>query len=194
MAIATIISYPSSTINESITISDTLNSSELIKYLWVDVSQALSTDTHIEIVYNLETITLYIQDECRYTPIDIGFINKSGALQFLTFFKNNVESLSVTSEEFESNRGQPSLSNHQFVKYNVQGRTKFKVNSGFVEETVNETFKQLLLSENVWKYDGTNYIPLNLSSKSLEYKTTKNDRLINYEIEFEYAYTEINSI
>jgi len=36
--------------------------------------------------------------------------------------------------------------------------------------------------------------PLNLAGKSLEYKTRQKDRLINYEIEFDYAFNEINSI
>jgi len=62
------------------------------------------------------------------------------------------------------------------------------MNSGFVDETMNETFKQLFLSERVWIFDGINYIPLKLGSKSLEYKTRMKDRLINYEVEFEYAF------
>ena len=37
-------------------------------------------------------------------------------------------------------------------------------------------------------------MPLNVSKKSLEYKTRQNDRLINYEFEFEYAYNEINNV
>ena len=42
-------------------------------------------------------------------------------------------------------RGQPSLGNHQFVRFNVQGEDSFKLNSGFVDQTMNETFTQLLL-------------------------------------------------
>jgi len=68
------------------------------------------------------------------------------------------------------------------------------MNSGFVDEAMNETFKQLFLSERVWQFDGTNYIPLKLGSKSLEYKTRMKDRLINYEVEFEYAFNDINNV
>jgi len=189
----TIKSFPDLQINVSIAEGTSLDSSELVKYVWVDLSLA-TTDEFVEIVYNGVTTTLYIQDECRYDPIDIFFANKSGAQQVLTFFKAKTENLSITSEEFESDRNQPSAGNHQFVKYNVQGRTKFKVNSGFVDEDMNETFRQLLLSENVWHYDGTDFIPLNVASKSIEYKTRQNDRLINYEIEFDFAYNEINNI
>jgi len=189
----TVISYPDNEINFSQEVGDTLLSEEIIKYMWVDVSEAL-TDEYIEIVYNGETITLLIEEECRYTPIDIFFQNKEGAEQVITFFKKSTESLSITSEEYESNNGQPSLGNHQVTKFNIQGKTKLKVNSGFVSEEMNETFKQLVFSERVWKYEGGVFTPLNIASSSLEYKTRANDRLINYEIDFNYAFNEINNI
>ena len=189
----TILSYPNSEIDYTITVPTSLDSSELVQYVWVDISEA-TTDEYIEISYNGETITLLIQDECRYTPVDIFFQNKEGAEQVITFFKAQSETLSVTNEEFQANRGQANLGNHQYIKYNVQGKQKFKVNSGFVSEEMNETFKQLFLSERIWKYENDVFTPLNLSSKSFEYKTRQKDRLINYELEFDYAFNEINNI
>lgn len=188
----TIISYPDNQINESIAEFTTLDSGEMVQNIWIDVTPA-TTDEYIEVTYNGETITLLITDECRYTPIDIAFQNKEGALCILPFFKAKSESLSVTREEFQTDRGQASNGNHQYVNFNIQGRTKLKVNSGFVKEEMNEIFKQLLLSERVWQFDGINYIPLNISSTSLEYKTRQKDRLINYEIEFDYSFNEINN-
>jgi hypothetical protein len=189
----TVISYPSNEINFTEDVGDSLNSSELVKYMWVDVSEA-PTDEYIEITYNGETITLLIEEECRYTPIDIFFQNKEGAEQVLTFFKAQSESISITSEEYQANTGQANLGNHQYNRFNVQARTKFKVNSGFVDETMNETFKQLLLSRKVWKYENGIFTPLNITTSSLEYKTRQKDRLINYEIEFTNAFNELNSI
>lgn len=185
-------SYPNNEIDYSIVEPTSTNSAEMVKNILVDVSQA-QTDDYIEIEFNDEIITLYIQDECKYQPLDIAFQNKEGALQFLTFFKAKTESMTITSEEFESDRGQPLFGNHQYVTYNVQGKSKFKMNSGFVSETMNETFKQLFLSERVWSYVNGIYTPLKLGSKSLEYKTRQKDRLINYEVEFEYAFNEVNN-
>lgn len=189
----TIISYPDNQINESIVEPTSLLSNEMVQNLWVNVAEA-TTDTYIEIVFNGVTTTLLITDECRYTPIDICFQNKEGALQFMTFFKAKTDSLSVTNEEFEGDRGQPLDGNHQYVKFNVQGKSKFKVNSGFIQESMNETVRQLLLSERVWMYSNEIFTPLNVAGKSLEYKTRQKDRLINYEIDFDYAFNEINSI
>ena len=36
--------------------------------------------------------------------------------------------------------------------------------------------------------------PVNVTSNSLEYKTVKNDKLINYTLTFNYAYNEINNV
>jgi len=190
----TVISYPDNEINESFATADTFNSADLISYVWVNIED-ITNDTYIEVIYNGQTITLTVEDECRYTPVNIIFQNKEGAEQTLQFFKARTDTLTVESKNYESDRGQPSLGNHQFVTYNVQGKTKFKVNSGFVNETNNESFRQLFLSQRIWWLDATlNKIPLNIESKSFEYKTRAKDRLINYEVEFSMAFNEINSI
>ncbi len=111
-----------------------------------------------------------------------------------TFFKVKKDTIDVTSETFESDRGQPSEGKHQFIKYNVQAKSKFTVNSGFVSESVNETIQQLLLSERVWQYDGTGFIALNVNTNSQEFKTRQNDRLINYQIGFNHGYNKINNV
>lgn len=188
----TVKSYPDLNIDDTYTYLATTNNANLVKNVLVDLSLALN-DEVVEIIYNDVVTTLLVTDECRYLPIDIAFQNKEGALQFITFFKAKTESLSVTNEEFQTDRGQAIDGFHQMVTFNVQGNSKFKMNSGFVDESMNETMKQLFLSERVWLFDGTNYIPLKLGSKSLEYKTRMKDRLINYEVEFEYAFNEINN-
>lgn len=188
-------SIPTGSISFSGTIAASLFSQSLIRYIFVNLQEASTSDEYVEINFNDIITTLLITDECRYTPIDIVFQNKEGALQFLTFFKAKSESIQATSEEFEFDRGQPKDGFHQYVTYNVQGRSKFKINSGFLDESMNESYKQLLLSERVWQFtEEQTYIPLTLASKNFEYKTRAKDRLINYELEFNYAFNDVNSI
>lgn len=189
----TVKSYPDLILNYSSNVIASTTSAQMVKNIYVNVSQA-TTDTEIEIIYNSITVSLLVTEECRYTPVEIVFQNKEGAMQFLTFFKAKTTSLSTENEEYESDNGQPSLGFHQHTKYNVQGRSKFRVNSGFVKEELNETFRQLFLSERVWQLENSIYIPLNVASKSLEYKSRQKDRLINYEVEFDYAFNEINNL
>lgn len=193
----TVTSFPNNEINLSFTTNTTLESDKVISYVWVDF-ESIVDDTTIEIVFNNQTITLNLLEECRFTPVNIFFQNKEGAEQALFFFKERVDSINVTSEQFESDRGQPSDSFHQFVTFNVNGQAKFTVNSGFVNESLNESFKQLLFSERIWivTQEGSTIVktPLTISTSNLEFKTRQKDRLINYEVEFEFGFTEINSI
>lgn len=189
----TVISYPNNEINYSVSEGTTFSSDEIVKNVFVNVSET-TLDTYIEIVYNGVTTTLNIIDECKYTPIDIVFFNKHGGEQVLTFFKERTDSLKIKSEDFESDRGQPSLGNHQFVRYNTQGRSSFKVHSGFVDEDLNETFRQLLLSDRVWSYKDSVFTPLNVKTSNFKEKTRQKERLISYEIEFEVSFNEINNI
>jgi len=188
-------SFPLGSISFSGTISASTLSQNLIKNIFVNLAEASTSDEYVEINFNDIITTLLITDECRYTPVDIIFQNKEGALQILTFFKAKTESLQVDSEEFEFDRGQPEDGFHQFVTYNVQGRKPIKINSGFLDESMNESYEQLLLSERIWQFtEGKKYIPLSLSTKNFEYKTREKDRLINYELEFKYAFNVINNI
>lgn len=193
MATISVVSYPDNEINYSVDAGDSLDSAEIIKYCWIDLSET-TTDTYVEVTYNSVITTLYIQEPCKYDTYTVMFQNKEGALQAIDFMKEFTESIRVDNEQYESNANQPSDGYHQFVRYNVNGKEKIKINSGFREATENEAFKQLMLSERVWFYDGTTWTPVNISSSSLEYKTRRKDKLINYEIEFEYSYNEINTI
>jgi len=188
-------SFPNGNISAAPTlgVAMTQDSGRLTQYLWIDCSQA-TTDTSIVINYGGVDVTLLVEDEYKHTPMDIVFINRYGVCQTLTFFKEFESSINVKKEKYETDNGQPSAGFHQFRNINVQGQESFKVQSGWVDETMNETFKQLLLSEQVWHFDGTNHVPLNITSSSLNYKTQKRDRLIQYEIDFDYSYNVINNI
>jgi|GEM_PF-2106926 len=190
----TIFSWPDNEIDYAITIPATTNSNELIKKAYVKCSEAL-TDTYIEIKKDTVLVhTLNIKEELRYDPIDVWFINKFGQLYTMTFFKELITSLKVKSENYESSNGQPIDGVHQNVIYNKFGNTEFKAKTGFISEENNELIKQLLLSDKVWILQGDLFNPVNVTSSSVEYKSRQKDRLLDYEINFDYAYSEINDI
>lgn len=187
--------YPSTTVLSFAT-PETNESSEIIKYLVLSADDFIG-DEYIDVEYNGETVRVYIVEECRYAPIEVHFINKEGAQQTLVFFKAREDRMRINKEDYESDQGQPGSGFHQYIDYNVNARSSFKINSGFVEESMNDTFKQLFLSSRIWVIeDGTssNFIPINIKSTSLTYKNRQKDRLISYEVEFEYSYNDINNI
>lgn len=114
--------------------------------------------------------------EPKYSPIIVFFINRFGGWQPLTFFKNKIETIETESKEFEFLGGNKKA-------FNFQGTESIKINTGYVDENYNELIQDLLLSENILIGDRKALI----KSKSQPKKTSLNDKLINFEIEFVYS-------
>ena len=143
-------------------------------------------------VYKVENI-----EECKYNPYKVTFINKFGALQDLWFFKRANLSLSTKNEEYTANtmsEGSYSINRASKTIFNKRGTEMLKLNTGFYPESYNEIFRQLSLSEEVWiKYEGQT-LPIIVKTTSLNYKTSINDKLINYTMDVEFAFNKINNI
>ena len=184
-------------INESDTITSSDESTDIIQYLEVDVSQA-TTDDYITITTQPDgdIITYEVIDECRYDPIQVIFKNKFDVFDCLTLFKKSNVSSNTNSDMFINNYvsgGTYDTTKHQFQKLNVTAKKSIRANSGYISEAENILYEQLLYSDQVYFYDGT-LIPVNVTSSSLEYKTRVNDKLVNYSIDFEYAYNIIQNV
>lgn len=189
----TVVSEPNNEIDFSETTVVSTDSNDMLKYLVVDVSET-TEDEYIEIDYNNTTITLFIKEEFKYTPLDVHFINKEGAQQVITFFKEQTHRSNFKGEEFTRSGINIYSGEHQFKDFNKNSKSGFKVNSGFVSEEMNETFKQLNLSEYVWIYQNNTFIPVNIESKNIEYKTSLKDRLIRYTLDIKYSFNDIHKV
>jgi hypothetical protein len=188
-----VISKPFNNINFTTTEVATTSSIELIKKIYVKLSD-VGADTTVEIKKdNVLIHTLNVVHEIRYTPFDVYFVNKFGTLYPITFFKEVINTLKTTSEKYESSNGQPIDGVHQFVEYNKKGRKSFTAKTGFILEENNENIEQLMLADTAWILEGEVFNPITVSKSSLEEQTRQKDRLLNYEFEFEYAYNHINN-
>lgn len=157
----------------------------------------IDTDAGVEVV---KINTIY---ECKYEPYKVTFVNKYGALQDLWFFKKSVESTNVTSEQFKASIfDQSTLSyktyKHQQQSFLAQGKDRITMNTGYVNDDHNAVLEELLLSEQVWYTKITEteekVIPVIPLTKSITYKTSVNDKLANYTVDFEHAFDKINNI
>lgn len=136
----------------------------------------------------------------------IIYINKYGAQQDLWFFLKETKNLARTNEGYKSNTiTYPSaaaatynVKNAPNKVFNTQGKQTHTFSSGYYPEFANQQFEELLLSEYVWlstfrKGSGV-IIPVKVKTSSVAFKTSVNDRLIEYTIEFEEAFDYINNI
>lgn len=191
-----------------VTITDNGNTNQKIQYLIITDTEDLNDGDTVTISstngsYSDIVITLKKVCEPKFTPLSVIFYNKYGALQNLWFFKKSMTDISISSNKFKNNiidfdnsGGSPSysLSKHQEKIFMANGKESITMNTGFYEESFNEVIRQMLLSEQVWVYDGTNTLPINLKSNTLLFKKGVNDKLISYTISFDYAYDKINNI
>jgi hypothetical protein len=135
----------------------------------------------------------YPQEECKYTPVIIDFVNKYGSWQREFFFKASNDTFSIENTEY--NLLQTDSYNYsgyegQRKVFNANGKKSIKVNTGWVDETWNEVLKQIMLSERIL----IDNKPAKINSKSTELFKHINTKQINYSLDFEFAYDVINSV
>ena len=135
----------------------------------------------------------YPQEECKYTPVIIDFVNKYGAWQREFFFKASNDTLSVENTEY--NLLQTDSFNYNTLEgqrkvFNANGKKSIKVNTGWVYETWKDVLKQIMLSERIL----IDNKPAKINSKSTELFKSINTKQINYSLDFEFAYDVINSV
>ena len=68
------------------------------------------------------------------------------------------------------------------------------MNTGFIKEDATKTIEELFLSENVFIRFDSKTLPIIPRSKSFVHKTSLNDKLINYTVDFEFAFNLINNV
>lgn len=140
----------------------------------------------------LEGIKFLPIEECKYRPITIDFVNKYGAWQKTWFFKASSNSIETTGTEYNlmSNLTSYDVNIGSRKVFNVNGNESIKVNSGWVNDDYAETIQQILLSERIL-VDGK---PAKMKTKGFEKQKQINTKMINYQLEFDYAYDIINNI
>lgn len=158
-----------------------------------DVAKVIASNATDQEVYNIKTV-----EECKYTPYKITMNNRYGALQDVWFFKRSDETVEMRkSEEYKKNilsGGNWSVNDRQYQKFHTNGRKSIKLNSGFLTEEYNEVMEQVLMSEYLWiDYEGQ-ALAVNAKSKDVTYKKSINGDLMNFELEFEFAFDRINSV
>jgi hypothetical protein len=134
----------------------------------------------------------YPIEECKYTPVLCDFINRYGGWQTITFFKAQTNAVSVKGSEYNL---LPDAIDYNIYKgqskvFNINGTQTVKLNTGWVDENYNELITDLLLSETVLLDNK----PVKVKTQSHTFKTQLKDKMINFELDFEYAFDLINDV
>ena len=143
--------------------------------------------------------------ECKYSHYKVTFINKYGVAQDLYFFMKRIDSTAVTNENYKANvlnllQATPSYSTTSHVNktFNFKGQESFTMSTGYVDESYNPYLQELMLSEYIWvkKSVGSNspVVPCVLNTQSFVKKTSLNDKLVEYTLEFQPANQIVNNV
>ena len=147
------------------------------------------------------TVLIKCIDECKNTPHKISFTNKNGVIQDMWFFALKRDTINAAREDYKASIvditgvANYNQSDHQTRYLENQGKERFTMNTGFINEQYNQVLKELLVSEFVYIHDRFRPSPSN-PAFSLAVPTTvvtgsvrllrrKEDKLINYAIDFE---------
>ena len=184
--------------NRVITDGGTIESLGCVKEIADDYHDDLDADEiYVAKLGGVEVIKIEEIKECKYNPYKITFVNKFGALQDIWFFKRSNLSMETTEESYKANivsGGTYSINSRQKTVFDKKGVERLQLNTGFYPESYNEVFRQLSLSEELWITYENNVLPVTLLSSELTYKTSLNDKLINYTMDVEFAFNKINNI
>jgi len=139
----------------------------------------------------------------KYPDRKVTFLNKFGAFQDVYFFAKEIESINISGDSYKANTINYEtlsydLNKAQQHRFDVQGKEKITLNTGYVSEDYNEVLKQMMMSEQVWYTkttdDESNIFPVIPNTNSLRFKTSLNDKLVDYTLDFDYAFDKIQNI
>ena len=152
-----------------------------------------------------QQIPIEIIEECKFTPFRVTFLNKFGALQDLWFFKKRTDQFEVEREDYNktilttSSTGVDfDRNSHTSSLLDISTKETFKLNTGFLTEDHNEVIRQLMVTEFCWIHEVNNVsqepVPVRPISSSFTIKKEVNDKLLNFDVEFEYANSYIQNV
>ena len=131
----------------------------------------------------------------KYPNIRLKWKNRYGQFDWFSFYMVNKQSFSTTKRSYQPQLGQwtaPTLTYTQYdssnLNYIVDSKQSISVNTDWVDESYNDIFKQLLVSEEIyWVKSATDLLPLTNSTDSVVFKTGVVDKVIQYTFDFDFG-------
>ena len=131
----------------------------------------------------------------KYPNVRLKWKNRYGQFDWFSFYMVNKQSFSTEKRSYQPQLGTWSgatLSYNQSdssnLNYIVDSKQSIQINTDWVDESYNDIFKQLLVSEEIyWVKSATDLLPLTISTNSLTFKTGAVDKLIQYTFELDFG-------
>ena len=140
--------------------------------------------------------------DTKYDNIRIKWKNRFGAFDYYNFNLVSKQSMSTKRQRYQPQIGSWNGRSLSYEKYEnatqnyiVDSDQTISVNSNYVDESYNDIFKELMVSDEVYwvqsyntppapRDPGESLMPLAVQSSTFNLKTTKVDKLIQYSFDF----------
>lgn len=126
-------------------------------------------------------ITYRLKDDPRFTPINFSYVNSFGATDTISFTKAKEENIKINKEVLSSG--------YSRRYFNTEVAQTIEVYSDWMTEQESINMRDFWHSPHIVAYSSYDEAPREviLKNSSVDIKTRRNEKLIQYKVSFEYA-------
>lgn len=143
-----------------------------------------------------ETITVYIVEQCsKSTPVRFKFMNNYGHYDYFTFLGASRKITDIKRSNYKSDNYKWSASGYlgnSRYRGNTQHQTvlsdAFTINSDWITEDQSIWLAQLVDSPDVFIYDGSDLVSVNIIDSSYETRYEASQQLFNLTVTYKLSY------
>lgn len=201
--------YSGSLGNASLTVSGSTSTLQQTQYFPISVGcsdfplNPLTTQFSVR-AFNGSTplgAAITFKEDClqKYPNVRIKWKNRYGQFDYYNFYLVNRQGFSSTKRTYQPQLGSwqgTSLGYQNYdssnLNYLSDSKQTLSVNSDYLSDDYNEILKQLLVSDEiywVYEYNASSEIvrPITIRTDNLVFKTGVNDKLVQYQFDFDFG-------
>ncbi len=142
-----------------------------------------------------EKITIYRREcDTRYTNVRLKYLNRLGGWDYFDFNKRSDESINVSRSQYRQNLIKATSGGYGYevgdrgnTTYNVNASRSQKVRTDWLYDGEVEALEELWTSPQVFFLKGTEHIPINITTNTLQVGKAEDFGLKRYEIEYQHS-------
>lgn len=198
--------YSGSLGNGSFTLSSSISSSQQIQQYPLAPNQSGFPLSSLSEYYTIQPYSastalgtpIRFEQVCiqKYPNIRIKWKNRFGQFDWFNFYLVNRQGFQSTKRTYQPQLGSwqsAGLSYQNYdsstLNYLSDSKQTLSVNTDYVSDSYNDIFKQLLVSDEIyWVYNEPNDLrPITITTNNVVFKTGVNDKLVQYQFDFDWG-------
>ena len=135
--------------------------------------------------YNTKTYRFDVVSDCKYTPVQLAWVNELGAWDYYTFELASTEKLNIQRDTIRKTYGNwDAAAAFSYEKYErgediikIEADKEYTVNSDWLEDSDFVWLQSLLMSKEVQVYLNSEWLPVIITDNNYQFKKSVNNKL-----------------